>query len=310
VNESIRKNLPLITYELTYDEAVAKGALAFFGEKYGEKVRMIDISGHSMELCGGTHVSMTGEIGIFKILSESSVAAGVRRIEALTAQGALDYIEAMENWRIEIAKTLKAQPSEAAEKIKKLMERVRALEKDLRNAMSGRSEGGDVVDLASQAREIAGIGVLVKKVDVPDRKMLAELAEKYRDKLQGVVLLAAELDGKIALVAAVHKSLSGKVSAGDIAKKTSEILGGKGGGRPLAKIPVYLRTWPARPGVPHRPEIIFFVHSEDTIFGDMSLPQLFRFLVVAKTVTYRRFLSSPICPVRKPQPKSIASSLK
>jgi alanyl-tRNA synthetase len=232
VNESIRKNLPLITYELTYDEAVAKGALAFFGEKYGEKVRMIDISGHSMELCGGTHVSMTGEIGIFKILSESSVAAGVRRIEALTAQGALDYIEAMENWRIEIAKTLKAQPSEAAEKIKKLMERVRALEKDLRNAMSGRSEGGDVADLASQAREIAGIGVLVKKVDVPDRKMLAELAEKYRDKLQGVVLLAAELDGKIALVAAVHKSLSGKVSAGDIAKKTSEILGGKGGGRP------------------------------------------------------------------------------
>ncbi len=232
VNEAIRRNLPVLTYELSYDEAVERGALAFFGEKYSDKVRMIDISGHSMELCGGTHISMTGEIGMMKITSESSVAAGVRRIEAVTGRGVEDFVNKMQGERIEIAKLIRAQPTELYDRVKRLSDQVSKLEKDLKKALTGGASAG-AADLMDKVQKVGKINVLTSTIEVPDRKILGELAEKYRDKLKsGVVVLGSELDGKVAFIAAVSKDLAPKVHAGNIIKVISEIVGGKGGGRP------------------------------------------------------------------------------
>jgi alanyl-tRNA synthetase len=232
VNAAIRKNYPVLTYELTYDEALAHGALAFFGEKYGDRVRLIDISGFSKELCGGTHVHAAGDIGMMKIVSESSVAAGVRRVEAVTGHGVEKFVDEMQRQHEEVAKALRAQPAELAEKAKKLAEQVSSLEKELRKARS-QGAGAGVGDLMGQVKEVAGVKVLAAKVDAPDRKTLGEWAERFRDKMgEGVCVLAGELDGKVAVIAAVSKSLTPKVHAGNIVKSVSETLGGKGGGRP------------------------------------------------------------------------------
>ena len=232
VNVAIRKNYPVLTYELTYDEAVAHGALAFFGEKYGERVRMIDISGFSKELCGGTHVHAAGDIGMMKIVSESSVAAGVRRLEAVTGVGVEKFVEEMQRQRHEVAKALRSQPSELAEKAARLSEQVQTLEKELKKLRSQGAQAG-VGDLTERARDIGGIKLIAERVEAPDRKTLGEWAEKFRDKLgEGVCVLAGELEGKVVIIAAVSKSLSPKVHAGNIVKQASEIVGGKGGGRP------------------------------------------------------------------------------
>lgn len=231
VNESIRRNYEVITHELSYDEAVAQGALAFFGEKYGDNVRMIDMSGFSRELCGGTHVKATGEIGMLKILSESSVAAGVRRIEAVTGTGAQEYVENLEREREEIAKTIKAQPSELLEKVKRLAEQIAKLEKELKQARSG--EAGAGKDMMDQVQNIQGINVLAVDVNAPDRQTLGEWAEKHRDRLKsGVVIMGSVIDDKVALVAVVSKDLTSKVHAGKIVQALSGAVGGKGGGRP------------------------------------------------------------------------------
>ncbi len=232
VNEAIRKNYPVLTYELSYDEAVARGALAFFGEKYGDRVRMIDVSGFSKELCGGTHVSATGDIGMLKILSESSVAAGVRRIEAVTGRGVEHLIDEMESQRLELAKVLKAQPAEMADRARKLVEQVALLEKELKAARN-KVAGGGAVDLMGRIKEVAGVKVLAAKIDAPDRATLGEWAEKYRDKLgEGVVVLGSVIEEKVVLIAAVSKSLVPKFHAGKIVGRVSELVGGKGGGRP------------------------------------------------------------------------------
>ncbi len=231
VNESIRHNYQVITHELSYDEAVAQGALAFFGEKYGENVRMIDVSGFSRELCGGTHVKATGEIGMLKIISESSVAAGVRRIEGVTGSGAQQYVEDLELEREEIAKVIKVQPSELLEKVKRLADQVSKLEKDLKQARSGSSGAGK--DLMDKVCNIEGISVLAADVNAPDRQILGEWAENYRDRIKsGVVVMGSVIDDKVALVAVVSKDLTSKVHAGKIVQKLSESVGGKGGGRP------------------------------------------------------------------------------
>jgi alanyl-tRNA synthetase len=232
VNAAIRRNYPVLTYELTYDEAIAHGALAFFGEKYGERVRLIDISGFSKELCGGTHVHAAGDIGMMKIVSESSVAAGVRRVEAVTGRGVEKFIDVLQRQREDVAKALRAQPAELAEKARRLAEQVSSLEKELKKARSQGVQAG-AGDLMEQVKDVGGVKVLAAKVDAPDRKTLGEWAERFRDKMgEGVCVLAGELEGKIVIIAAVSKSLAPKVHAGNIVKRASEIVGGKGGGRP------------------------------------------------------------------------------
>lgn len=230
VNGAIRKNYPVITRELTYNEATAAGALAFFGEKYGERVRMIDISGFSRELCGGMHVHATGEIGMFKILAQSSVAAGIRRIEAVTGIGVGKYIEELEHERAEIARAVKVQSSEILARIQRLVDDVARLERELKTAHSRKTVA---VDLMKGVRDIGGIKILAAKVDAPDRSTLGEWAEKYRDALgKGVVALVSIIDDKVAIVVAVSKALTPNVHAGKIVQAMSEVVGGKGGGRP------------------------------------------------------------------------------
>ena len=230
VNEAIRKNYQVVTREISYDEAIKEGALAFFGEKYGDSVRMLDIFGFSRELCGGTHVKATGEIGMLKILTESSVAAGVRRIEAVTGSGAQVYVESLERERTEIAKLLKASPSDLALKVTRLLEQLSKLEKDLKQA---RNHSTHAKDLMEDVREVSGVQVIAAKVEAHNRQMLSELAEKYRDKLQsGVVVLGSVIDDKVVLVAVVSKDLTLRIHAGKIVQALSEVVGGKGGGRP------------------------------------------------------------------------------
>jgi alanyl-tRNA synthetase len=180
VNTAIRKNYPVLTYELSYDEAVARGALAFFGEKYGERVRLIDIAGFSLELCGGTHVHATGDIGMFKIVSESSVAAGVRRIEAVTGMGVEQHLGELTEERHEIARLLRCQPAELVERARRMAEQISSIERELKAARS-RAAGEGMEEVLSTARDAGGVKLLAARVDAPDRDTLGRLAERYRD---------------------------------------------------------------------------------------------------------------------------------
>ncbi len=230
-NEAVRRNYKVTTFELSYDEAVAKGALAFFGEKYSERVRMIDVEGFSRELCGGTHVKATGEIGLLKIISESSVAAGVRRIEAVTGSGAQRYVEGLERERADVARIVKAQPSELMEKVKRLAEQISKLEKELKQVKSAGAGAGK--DLAADPKVIEGVSVIASNASAPDRETLGQWAESCRDKLgSGVVVLGSVIDDKVAIVAVVSRDLTAKVHAGKLVQALSQAVGGKGGGRP------------------------------------------------------------------------------
>lgn len=232
INDAIRKNYPVVTYELSYEEAVSKGALAFFDEKYGDRVRMIDVSGFSRELCGGTHVGGTGEIGMCKVVSESSAAAGVRRIEAVTGVGVGKYVEELERERHAMSRIAKVQPSGLTERIKRLVEDVSRLERELRAARM-QTMNSTECDLMSEIHEINGIKVLAAKVDVPDRGTLGRWAEQYRDKLgSGVVVLAAIIEDKVSIAVVASKDLIPTVHAGKMVQTLSEVVGGKGGGRP------------------------------------------------------------------------------
>ena len=227
VNEVVRKNLKASNEELSYDEAVARGALAFFGEKYGSTVRMLDVEGYSIELCGGTHVSRTGDIGLIKILSESSVASGVRRIEAVTGRGAEEHVNAMESALKGIAGELKSSVADIPSRVKKLQERIRALEKQLESGAS-KAASADV-----SVEKIGDVNCVIARVEAANVPALRNLSDKFRDKVvSGVVVLAAEIDGKVSLIACVTKDLTGKFKAGDIIKKLAPIVGGTGGGRP------------------------------------------------------------------------------
>ncbi|MFQ5735747.1 MAG: alanine--tRNA ligase [Thermodesulfobacteriota bacterium] len=231
-NLAVLANVEVITEELPYGEAVEKGALAFFGEKYGEKVRMVRMPGVSSELCGGTHVRRTGEIGLIKILAEGSVAAGVRRIEAVTGQGALRSVAAEEDALKRSAELLKAPRLELPEKIKRLVERNRELEKEIER-LKGRSKAGAAEALLDRTRKIKDINVLAARVETGTAKELREMADALRHKLvSGVVVLAASQDGKAVMLAAVTKDLSGRVSAGEIIKRLAPLVGGRGGGKP------------------------------------------------------------------------------
>ncbi|MBM4127540.1 MAG: alanine--tRNA ligase [Nitrospira sp.] len=231
VNEEIRKNETVRTEVMTIQDAVAKGALAFFGDKYGEQVRVVTVESFSKELCGGTHCRHTGEIGLFRIVSEGGVAAGVRRIEAQTGSGAYALMKKLETDVRELSDLLKAGQSELVAKTKKLMAQLKDKERDLEELKLKMASGASV---ASTARTIAGVPVHVQRTDGLDANGMRILADQLRDKLKsGVVALGAVTgDGKVSLLVVVTKDLTGRLKAGDLIKSMAAEVGGTGGGRP------------------------------------------------------------------------------
>ena len=230
-NRVVLRNIEVRTEVLTYQKAVEKGALAFFGEKYGDLVRMLDIEGESTELCGGTHVRRTGDIGLIKITAESSVASGVRRIEAVTGEAAVGEVMKMEKALKETSSLLKAPPSQFAEKIKRLLERQRELEKEI-EGLKARGKTGAAADLAGSARLVNGMSIIASVVTAGDPKELREMADALRQKLgSGIVVLGSKVDSKALLLAAVTRDLTSRVKAGELIKRLAPIVGGKGGGK-------------------------------------------------------------------------------
>ncbi len=232
VNDEIRANDPVATRVMPIADAMASGAMALFGEKYGEKVRVVGMGGFSTELCGGTHVSRTGDIGLLKILSEGGVAAGVRRIEAVTGAGALAYIGELEAQLQKIADLVRGSRAEAAGKVEQLQGRVKSLEKELEQLRAKLATGGSK-DLVAEAKEVKGIKVLAAQLDGMDAKGLREALDKLKDKLApAAIVLASVIDDKVTLIAGVTKDLAGRLHAGELVNQVASGVGGKGGGRP------------------------------------------------------------------------------
>ncbi|MEW6446167.1 MAG: DHHA1 domain-containing protein, partial [Pseudomonadota bacterium] len=231
VNAEVLANAPTQTRVVPIDEARTLGAMMLFGEKYGDEVRVLDI-GSSRELCGGTHVSRTGDIGLFKIVAESGVAAGVRRVEAITGDNALVHMQRQQAVLDDVAATLKSSASEAPGKIAQVLENVRALEKEVARLKSklAASQGDDLVN---QAVEISGVSVLAATLEGADVTALRETMDKLKDKLKSAaIVLSSVADGKITLIAGVTADLTGKVKAGELVNFVAQQVGGKGGGRP------------------------------------------------------------------------------
>ncbi len=233
VNDQIRANSAVATEICDMDTAKAKGAMALFGEKYGDSVRVLTMGdGFSVELCGGTHVKRTGDIGLFRITSESGVASGIRRIEAITGAKALGLFDQVESLVDTAARSLKANRDNLAEKLDALVAQNRKLEKDLASLKTklATAGGGDVL---SQAVDVGGVKVLALNLEGADAKSLRDTADQFKNKLgTAVVLLAAVEDDKVSLVAGVTQDITAKVKAGDLMRVVAEQLGGKGGGRP------------------------------------------------------------------------------
>ncbi|MCW5799507.1 MAG: alanine--tRNA ligase [Nitrospira sp.] len=230
VNEQVRLDQPVQTDVMGVQDAVAGGALAFFGDKYGDRVRVVQIDTFSKELCGGTHCRRTGEIGLFRIVSESGVAAGVRRIECLTGSGALDSLKRLEADVREMSELLKVAPTELVARTRKLSEQLKDKERELAEVklkMASTSSGD------AQAREIKGVQVHAQRTDGLDVNGMRALADQLRDKLRsGVVALGAANDGKVSLLVVVTKDLVGRLKAGELIKEMAIEVGGTGGGRP------------------------------------------------------------------------------
>jgi alanyl-tRNA synthetase len=231
VNTEIRRNERVKSEVMSIQDAVAKGALAFFGDKYGEQVRVVTVESFSKELCGGTHCRHTGEIGVFRIVSEGGVAAGVRRIEAQTGHGAMAMMKKLEADVRELSELLKVGPSELVAKTRKVMAQLKDKERELEELKLKMASGSTV---ASTARTVAGVPVHVQRTDGLDMNAMRQLADQLRDKLKsGVVALgAATDDGKVSLLAVVTKDLTGKIKAGELVKVMAAEVGGTGGGRP------------------------------------------------------------------------------
>ncbi|MFF7707893.1 alanine--tRNA ligase [Pseudomonas sp. NPDC007930] len=233
VNREIRRNTQVGIEEMDIESAKAKGAMALFGEKYGERVRVLTMGdGWSVELCGGIHAKRTGDIALFKIVSEGGVASGVRRIEAVTGAAALAWVNSAEEQLKEAASLLKGSRDSVVDKLSALLERNRLLEKQLEQLQAkAASAAGD--DLSGQALEVKGVKVLATRLDGVDGKGLLALVDQLKNKLgQGVILLGGVHEDKVVLVAGVTKDLSAKVKAGDLMKQAAAAVGGKGGGRP------------------------------------------------------------------------------
>jgi alanyl-tRNA synthetase len=232
VNDRIRTNDAVETRVLSYNDAIAAGALAFFGDKYGDKVRVLGIGDFSVELCGGTHVSRAGDIGLFKVTSESGIAAGVRRIEAVTGRGALDWIGAHERTLREAAHLLRGGRDDLPGKLGQLIDRNRQLEKEMAD-LKTRLASGAGRNLLDNVKQVAGVSLLVARIDGADSQALRSSADQLKDKLgTGVVVLGGVDGDKVRLVAGVTHDLTGRFRAGDIIKPVAARVGGSGGGRP------------------------------------------------------------------------------
>jgi alanyl-tRNA synthetase len=232
VNAEVRRNVDAEIRHMAYQEAIDFGAMALFGEKYGERVRVLRMGDFSTELCGGTHVGRTGDIGVFKIVSEGGVAAGIRRIEALTGAGALDYIREEENRLDAVSDLLSASGGDVVDKLRQLFDRQKKLEREL-EALKAKAAGAAAQDLAAGAREIAGIKVVAARLDGADAKALRDSVDRFKQQLGDcVVLLAGGADGKVALVAGVHGKALARIKAGELVAHVAQQIGGKGGGRP------------------------------------------------------------------------------
>src|SRR5581483_10244600 len=231
VNQEILRNDPTEARVMAYDEAIKHGAMALFGEKYGDEVRVLSI-GTSRELCGGTHVARTGDIGLFKIVSEGGVAAGIRRVEAITGDNALAWVQAQEAKLNAAASALKSPVGEIESRIAQLMESAKATEREL-GRLKAKLASAQGEDLASSAQEVKGVKVLAASLDGADVKTLRETLDKLKDKLQtAAIVLGAVSDGKVTLIAGVTPDLTGKVKAGELVNHVAKQVGGKGGGRP------------------------------------------------------------------------------
>jgi len=233
VNQQIRANTPVQIEHTDMETAKARGAIALFGEKYGDNVRVLSMGdGFSVELCGGTHVARTGDIGLFRITSESGVAAGIRRIEAVTGEGALERFDALEILTDKAAQALKTRREQLPEKAQQLVEQNRKLEREL-SALKAKLATAGSGNLLDEVQEVAGVKVLAIKLEGADSKSLRESADQLKNKLGSGVVLLATVDGdKVALVAGVTKDLTGKLKAGDLMRQVAARVGGKGGGRP------------------------------------------------------------------------------
>ncbi len=232
VNAQIRANHEAEVHHMGMQEALDFGAMALFGEKYGEHVRVLRMGDYSTELCGGTHVGRTGDIGLFKIVSEGGVSAGVRRIEAVTGQGALDYVDAEERRLEQAAELLGGNVNDVVEKIRALTERQKKLEREV-EALKAKAASGATADLADSAQEINGIRVLASRLEGFDAKALRDAMDRLKQQLgDAVIVLAGTGDGKAALVAGVNGAAAGKVKAGELLSHVASQIGGKGGGRP------------------------------------------------------------------------------
>jgi alanyl-tRNA synthetase len=231
VNAEILQNHPTQAQNMSMDDAIKHGAMALFGEKYGDTVRVLDI-GSSKELCGGVHVTRTGDIGLFKIVSEGGVAAGIRRIEAVTGEGALAWVQATSRKLQEAAGALKTGPDELPSRIAQVQDQVKMLEKEV-GALKSKLAAGQGDELVTQAVDVGGIKVLAATMEGADVAGLRETMDKLKDKLgTAAIVLASVLEGKVSLIAGVTKDATGKVKAGDLVNFVAQQVGGKGGGRP------------------------------------------------------------------------------
>ncbi|WAV92943.1 alanine--tRNA ligase [Oxalobacter aliiformigenes] len=231
VNREIVANTPTQAQQMSFDEAIAHGATALFGEKYGDVVRVLDI-GFSCELCGGTHVSRTGDIGFFKIVSEGGVAAGIRRIEAVTGLAAMHWVQEMSRKVDEAAVALKTQPDELVNRIVQLQDQMKGLDREL-SALKARFASSQGDDLAGKAIDVSGIKVLASMVEGADVPGLRNAMDKLKDKLKtAAIVLATVKDGKVSLIAGITSDMTSKIKAGELVNFVASQVGGKGGGRP------------------------------------------------------------------------------
>ncbi|HHU5773916.1 TPA: alanine--tRNA ligase [Escherichia coli] len=232
VNAQIRRNLPIETNIMDLEAAKAKGAMALFGEKYDERVRVLSMGDFSSELCGGTHASRTGDIGLFRIISESGTAAGVRRIEAVTGEGAIATVHADSDRLSEVAHLLKGDSNNLADKVRSVLERTRQLEKELQQ-LKEQAAAQESANLSSKAIDVNGVKLLVSELSGVEPKMLRTMVDDLKNQLGStIIVLATVAEGKVSLIAGVSKDVTDRVKAGELIGMVAQQVGGKGGGRP------------------------------------------------------------------------------
>lgn len=232
VNTQIRRNLPIETNIMDLEAAKAKGAMALFGEKYDERVRVLSMGDFSTELCGGTHASRTGDIGLFRIISESGAAAGVRRIEAVTGEGAIATVHADSDRLSEVAHLLKGDSNNLADKVRSVLERTRQLEKELQQ-LKEQAAAQESANLSSKAIDVNGVKLLVSELSGVEPKMLRTMVDDLKNQLGStIIVLATVVEGKVSLIAGVSKDVTDRVKAGELIGMVAQQVGGKGGGRP------------------------------------------------------------------------------